>query len=150
MVPGDIKGMKIRPAQATVAAWMTQLGGTNVQGARPQVRDMLEKGVADAVTFPWGSVPAARRRQGDQVPHGRAALRTTFAYTMNKGTYDRMSAAQKKVIDDHCTTEWAGKIGGPWADFEHAGSPRSRRSPTTRSIRSPASSSASGGSPPSR
>ena len=32
-----------------------------------------------------------------------------------------MSAAQKKVIDDHCTTEWAGKIGGPWADFEHDG-----------------------------
>jgi hypothetical protein len=32
-----------------------------------------------------------------------------------------MSAAQKKVIDDHCTTEWAGKIGGPWAEFEHAG-----------------------------
>jgi TRAP-type transport system periplasmic protein len=25
------------------------------------------------------------------------------------------------VIDDHCTTEWAGKIGGPWAEFEHAG-----------------------------
>ena len=40
---------------------------------------------------------------------------------MNKGTYNRMSAAQKKVIDDHCTTEWAGKVGGPWADFEHAG-----------------------------
>jgi hypothetical protein len=32
-----------------------------------------------------------------------------------------MSAAQKKVIDDHCTNEWAGKVAGPWADFEHAG-----------------------------
>src|SRR5262249_29974132 len=32
-----------------------------------------------------------------------------------------MSAAQKKVIDDHCTTEWAGKFADPWADFEHAG-----------------------------
>ena len=29
--------------------------------------------------------------------------------------------AQKKVIDDHCTTEWAAKVAGPWADFEHAG-----------------------------
>ena len=25
------------------------------------------------------------------------------------------------MIDDHCTTEWAGKVGEPWADFEHAG-----------------------------
>ena len=32
-----------------------------------------------------------------------------------------MSAAQKKVIDDHCTNEWALKVAGPWADFERAG-----------------------------
>src|SRR5436309_8519662 len=42
MVPGDIKGMKIRPAHATIAAFVTQLGATNVQGAAPQVRDILE------------------------------------------------------------------------------------------------------------
>src|ERR687885_136647 len=57
MVPGDIRGMKIRPAHATIATWVTQLGGTNVQASAPEVRDILEKGVADAVTFPWGSVP---------------------------------------------------------------------------------------------
>ena len=33
VVPGDIKGMKIRPSQATVAAWVTLLGGTNVQAS---------------------------------------------------------------------------------------------------------------------
>jgi hypothetical protein len=32
-----------------------------------------------------------------------------------------MSAAQKKVVDDHCTTEWAEKVASPWADFEFAG-----------------------------
>ena len=32
-----------------------------------------------------------------------------------------MSAAQKRVIDDHCTPEWALKVAAPWADFEHAG-----------------------------
>ena len=32
-----------------------------------------------------------------------------------------MSAAQKKVIDDHCTNEWAVRAASPWADFEHAG-----------------------------
>ena len=33
----------------------------------------------------------------------------------------KMSAAQKKVIDDHCTSEWALRIAAPWADFEHGG-----------------------------
>src|SRR5262245_40191384 len=56
-VPGDIKGMKVRPSQATVAAWVTLLGGTNVQASATEVRDVMEKGVAEAVTFPWGSVP---------------------------------------------------------------------------------------------
>ena len=56
MVPADIKGMKIRPAQGTIAEMVTLLGGTNVQAAAPEVRDVLEKHVADAVTFPWGSI----------------------------------------------------------------------------------------------
>jgi TRAP-type C4-dicarboxylate transport system substrate-binding protein len=119
--PADIKGMKIRPAHATIATWMTQLGATNVQGAAPQVRDILEKGVADAVTFPWGSVVLFGVDKVTKYHMDAPLYVTTFVYTMNKDKYNSMSAAQKKVIDNHCNTEWAGKIGGPWADFEHAG-----------------------------
>ena len=32
---------------------------------------------------------------------------------MNPKTYDAMSASQKKVIDDHCTTDWAAKFADP-------------------------------------
>ena len=42
-----------------------------------------------------------------------------------------MSAAQKAVIDAHCTTEWAEKVASPWADWEHGGRERSRRKPAT-------------------
>src|SRR5215510_4483538 len=121
MTPDDIKGMKIRPAHATMASFVTQLGGTNVQAAAPEVRDILEKGVADGVTFPWGSVPLFGIDKVTKY-HMDAPLHTvTFQWLMNKGTYERMSAAQKKVIDDHCTTEWAGRFADPWADFERAG-----------------------------
>ena len=37
---------------------------------------------------------------------------TTFVWVMNKDKYESMSAAQKKVIDEHCTTEWAGREPG--------------------------------------
>jgi TRAP-type C4-dicarboxylate transport system substrate-binding protein len=120
-VPGDIKGMKIRPAHATMASWVTQLGGTNVQSSAPEVRDILDKGVAEAVTFPWGSVPLFGIDKVTKYHMEAPLYVTTFAFVFNKAVYGQMSAAQKKVIDDHCTNEWAGKVASPWADFEHAG-----------------------------
>ena len=121
VLPSDIKGMKIRPAHATMAEWVTQLGGTNVQSSAPEVRDILDKGVADAVTFPWGSVPLFGIDKVTKYHMDVPLYTTTFAFVFNKNTYNQMSAKQKKAIDDHCTNEWALKIAAPWADFEHAG-----------------------------
>ncbi len=121
VTPDEIKGMKIRPAHATIAAMVTQLGGTNVQASAPEVREVLERGVADAVTFPWGSVLLFGLDKSVKFHMDVPLYATTFAWVMNKAKYDGMSAAQKKVIDDHCTTEWAGRVAGPWADYEAAG-----------------------------
>jgi TRAP-type C4-dicarboxylate transport system substrate-binding protein len=121
MVPADIKGMKIRPAQGTIAAWMTLLGGTNVQSSAPEVRDILAKGVADAVTFPWGSTVLFGIDKVTKYHMDEPLGSVMFQWLMSPPTYDAMSAAQKKVIDDHCTTEWAAKFADPWVDFEHAG-----------------------------
>jgi len=121
IVPEDIKGMKIRPAHATMAAFVTSLGGTNVQSSAPEVRDLLDKGVADAVTFPWGSIVLFGVDKVTKYHMEVPLYTTTFVWLMNKAKYDSMSPAQKKVIDDHCTTEWAVKVASPWADFEHGG-----------------------------
>jgi len=121
VVPGDIKGMKIRPAHATMATFVTMLGGTNVNAAAPEVRDVIERGVADAVTFPWGSIPLFGIDKVTKYHMEYPLYTTTFAFVFNKSTYNAMSAAQKKVIDDHCTNEWAARVANPWADFEHAG-----------------------------
>lgn len=121
LVPADIKGMKIRPAHATMATFVTQLGGTNVQSSAPEVRDLIEKGVADAVTFPWGSIPLFGIDKVTKYHMEVPLYVTTFAFVFNKDKYNQMSARQKKVIDDHCTNEWALKVASPWADFEHGG-----------------------------
>jgi TRAP-type C4-dicarboxylate transport system substrate-binding protein len=129
VVPGDIKGMKVRPSQATVAAWVTLLGGSNVQASATEVRDVMEKGVAEAVTFPWGSVPLLGVDKVTKY-HMDAPLHTvTFQWLMSPKTYAAMSPAQKKVIDDHCTTEWAGRFADPWAVFERAGLEKVRALP---------------------
>jgi TRAP-type C4-dicarboxylate transport system substrate-binding protein len=121
MVPSDIKGMKIRPAQGTIAEFVRLLGGTNVQAAAPEVRDVLARGVADAVTFPWGSIVLFGIDKVTKHHLEMPLYTTTFALVFNKAKYDAMSARQKKAIDDHCNSEWAEKIAAPWADFEHAG-----------------------------
>ena len=120
-LPTDVSGLKVRPATGTIGQMVTLLGGTNVQASAPEARAALERGVADAITFPWESIILFGI---DKVVnyHMDVALYTTpFVWVMNKDKYEAMSAAQKKVIDDHCTTEWAEKVASPWADFEYAG-----------------------------
>ena len=121
VMPEDVKGMKIRPAHATVATWMTQLGATNVNSSAPEVRDIIEKGVAEAVTFPWGSIPLFGIDKVTKYHMDAPLYATTFVWLFNKAKYEQMSAGQKKVIDNHCTNQWAVKSASPWADFEHAG-----------------------------
>jgi TRAP-type C4-dicarboxylate transport system substrate-binding protein len=121
VVPGDIKGMKIRPADATVASFMTLLGGTNVQSSAPEVRDIIERGVADAVTFPWGSLVLFGIDKVTKYHMDAPFYVTTFVFAFNKDKYNEMSDRQKKAIDNHCTTEQAGLVGGPWGQFEDAG-----------------------------
>ncbi|MEJ0069645.1 MAG: TRAP transporter substrate-binding protein DctP [Pseudomonadota bacterium] len=103
LMPEDLKGLKVRPAQSTIAQMVTMLGGTNVQASAPEAREVLERRVADAIAFPWGSVFLFGI---DKVVkyHMDAPLYTTvFSYSMNKAKYESMSTGQKKIIDDHCT-----------------------------------------------
>ena len=120
-MPEDIRGMKVRPATSTIGQMVTLLGGTNVQASAPESRDALERGVADAITFPWGSILLFGIDKVTKYHMDAPLYVTPFVWVMNKDKYESMSSAQKKVIDDHCNTEWAEKIASPWADFEYAG-----------------------------
>ena len=129
LLPSEIKGMKIRPANATIGAFVVSLGGTNVQASAPESRDALERGVADAITFPWGSVVLFGIDKAVKFHMDVPLYVTTFTWVMNKKVYDDMSPNQKKAVDDHCTTEWALRIASPWADFEYGGRAKLKAEP---------------------
>ncbi len=121
VVPSDIKGMRIRPSDGMAASLITLLGGTNVQASAPGSRDLLDRGVADATIFPWGSTVLFGI---DKVVKYHLDMPTEMDFVtivINKAKYEGMSAAQRKVIDDHCTTEWANRIDDAWLDFEEKG-----------------------------
>ena len=121
VVPDDVKGMKVRPAHATMANFVTLLGGTNVQSSAPEVRDIIERGVADSVTFPWGSLVLFGIDKVTKYHMEAPLYVTTFVLVLNKHVYNKMSDRQKKAVDDNCNTEAAGRVGEPWGKFEDAG-----------------------------
>ena len=121
VLPADVKGLKVRPATATVGQMITLLGGTNVQASAPEARDAIERGVADALTFPWGSLSLFGIDKVVKYHMDVPLYVTPFVMVMNQDKFKALSPAQQKAVDSHCTTEWAEKVGTAWADFEIAG-----------------------------
>lgn len=121
VTPEDLKGVKVRPAQSTIGEMVKMFGGTNVQASAPESRDAIERGVADEITFPWGSVFLFGIDKVVKYHIDVPLYTTVFTYNINLAKYNSMSDGQKKIIDDHCTPEWASKVTDPWTDFEANG-----------------------------
>lgn len=121
VLPADMAGLKVRPPNAVIANWMTTLGATNVQSSAPEIRDVLEKGVAEAAGAPWGSMMLFGIDKVTRYHIDSAFYVSEQVWAMNKAKYDSLSAAQQKVMGDHCSNQWALKIAAPWADFEAGG-----------------------------
>ena len=119
--PDQIKGMKIRPAHATMAQWMTSLGATTVQVSAPESREALERGVADAITFPWGSLYSFKIDGITKFHIDAPMYVATFATIINLDRYNALSVTQKKAVDDHCNGDWSARTGRDWAKWEDDG-----------------------------
>jgi TRAP-type C4-dicarboxylate transport system substrate-binding protein len=129
VLPGDLSGVKVRPAQSTIAEMVKLLGGANVQASAPEARDAIERGVADEITFPWGSIFLFGIDKVVRFHIDVPLYTTVFTYNINPDVYNTMSPAQKQVMDEHCTSEWASKISDPWNDFEANGRARMKTLP---------------------
>lgn len=127
--PSQIKGMKIRPANATTAQYMSLLGATNVSVSAPESRDAIERGVADAITFPWLSLISFGIDKAVKFHTDARMYASGFVWVMNKSWYDRLASGQKAAIDSHCSNEWAAKVGAGWGDDEDAGQAKIEQMP---------------------
>ncbi len=121
VTPEDVKGLKVRPAQETVAQMITTLGGTNVQASIGESRDIISRGVAGAITDFWNSQFLFHINDVTKFHIDFPLYTSSYVMAFNKATYDGMSAAQKAVVDHHCTPDWAQKLATPWAEYEHSG-----------------------------
>lgn len=120
-VPADLKGKNIRPAHATMARLVNSLGAASVQVPAGEMRELISKGGADMTASPWNSIYTFGLQDVTKHHLDLPFYATTFAFVMNKAKIDGLSAADRKVIGDHCTPEWAEKMASKWADAEAAG-----------------------------
>ncbi|MEZ5841718.1 MAG: TRAP transporter substrate-binding protein [Hyphomicrobiales bacterium] len=120
-VPADLKGMTIRPANSTIARFLQAEGASSIQVGPSEAREVLARGAADGITFPWRSIYIFGMNDVVKYHTDMPLYVTNFIIIMNKARYESLSDAQKKVIDDHCTPEWAEKIAAPWIAFDKEG-----------------------------
>jgi len=121
LVPEDVRGKTVRPANGTESRFVSLLGGASVQVSAAESRDVLANGTADATQSPWESlyifgVDSIVKHHLD-VP----MYASLNAFIFNKGALDKLTPEDRKVVEDHCTPEWAEKMSSGWADVEAAG-----------------------------
>ncbi|NMG04438.1 TRAP transporter substrate-binding protein [Azoarcus taiwanensis] len=119
--PTDLRGMRIRPANATLARLLQANGASSIQVGPSEAREVLARGTADGITFPWRS-PFVFGMDEFVKHHVDIPLyATTFVIAINKNRYARLSDAQKQVVDAHCSPDWAQKITTGWSEYDLEG-----------------------------
>lgn len=117
----DMKGIKMRPANATIGNYLADLGAVPVKLSAPEARQGVERGVVDGVTFPWNTIinfGLAKKL----TYHLDMPLYVPMAiYGINQAYYDGLSPELRKVIDDHCNADWSEKLTDDWASWEIEG-----------------------------
>jgi len=120
---GDLVGLKIRVGGGMVNELAKNLGVDALLKPAPQSYEILSTGVADGVFFPAESVASFKLEKlikyATLVPGG--LYNTSFAFIMNPATYNKISAADKKVIDDWSGEKLARLIGKYWDRGDEVG-----------------------------
>lgn len=114
-LPEDVKGLKVRTGNATSSRFVSMLGGSPVAVEITEARETIARGIADGILVPWEAITMFRMTDALKYHMENPFYVSIFTWNLNRKTYDSMSAAQKKVLDDHCTTAWAQKIAAAWA-----------------------------------
>ncbi len=116
-VPADMKGLNIRSANETMSKFMQLLGANPVQVPIQEAKDTLMKGITDGITVTNDGLSLKSTfRFGEEVKYSldMPLYVSTFTHGISRRFYDGLSAAQRKVIDDHCGPEAAAKIYRFW------------------------------------
>lgn len=98
--PADLKGMKIRTPSQYYKAMMEMLGASGVSVPAPGVFEALDRGVVDGVAWNFEVSKSFRLGEASEYSTRLFFSNIPFAVLMNKKTYESLSDADRKVIDE--------------------------------------------------
>jgi TRAP-type C4-dicarboxylate transport system substrate-binding protein len=115
-VPADVKGMKVRTANQTIANFVTSMGGNSVQVPIMEAYGTLKSGITEAITVPWDGLTHPAFKFGEVTTYTLDVPMyvSNFTHGINRATYDALSDAQKKAVDSVCTPEWSRLVYKHW------------------------------------
>ncbi|MDQ7742948.1 TRAP transporter substrate-binding protein [Hydrogenophaga pseudoflava] len=121
----SLRGMKVRGGSRIINNMLTKLGATPVGMPVPAVTDALSKGTIDGTTIPWEVTPSLKVTElvkNHTTFAGKEGLYTqTFAFSMNKASYEKLPPDLKKVIDDNSGQVAAALFGKAMDDGDKVG-----------------------------
>jgi len=111
--PSDLAGLKLRTPSPFASKLLSMLGSSGVSIPAPQVYENLDRGVVDGVLWVFGAYKTFRL--DEVVPKITMTNLTAspLAILMNKSTYNSLSEADRKVIDEmsgRATSEWIAGV----------------------------------------
>ncbi|GAB3189832.1 TRAP transporter substrate-binding protein [Hydrogenophaga aquatica] len=120
-----LRGMKVRGGSRIINNMLTKLGASPVGMPVPAVTEALSKGVIDGTTIPWEVAPSLKVhelvRNHTTFAGDKGLYTQTFAFSMNKGSYEKLPADLKKIIDDNSGIETAALFGRAMDEGDKAG-----------------------------
>lgn len=119
--PADLQGLKIRSPNVLAANFYRIAGASPLQLSASDAAEAVERGVVDAISFPWNLLKALGVDHTLKYHLDMDFYSLGTAILMNKASYNRLSDAQKATIDAHCNADWAEKLPKAWYDWEQEG-----------------------------
>jgi TRAP-type C4-dicarboxylate transport system substrate-binding protein len=112
-VPADVKGVKVRTANQTIANFVTSMGGNSVQVPIMEAFGTLKSGITKG-SAGFAHHPAFKFGEVTTFTLDVPLYVSNFTHGISRTTYNSLSAAQKKAVDSVCTPEWSRLVYKYW------------------------------------
>ena len=119
----SVDGMKLRVGGGVANQIGSALGVAGVNVPAPAVYETIASGVAEGVFFPAETLFAFKTAELTKYSYVNpdGMYTTSFAVILNSDTYDGLSDANKKCVDDMAGVEMSRWIGKVWDDADALG-----------------------------
>lgn len=114
----DIKGLKLRTPSVEAGEMIKSWGATPVSLPAPEIYDALQKGVIDGGVLPVAAIKDFNLTDlVDYVTLGNFNT-SLFYVVMNKGSWDKISPEDQKIIEEKLIGEPMAKMAGEAFDYQ--------------------------------